>query len=321
MPLVDFSIEELRTYKPSLTRRGDFLEFWDENKKQAEEQPLNYNEKRIEYFSNKLEVFKVMYDGFLDKSPIVGYFIKEAEAKNKNPVIVFFHGYGGNKGTISDYLGWIMLGFSVFTVDVRGQSGESPDYARYTSGSIIGNMTKGILSKETYYYRYVYMDSYRAINYVLTREDVDESKIGVAGVSQGGGLSIAMAALHKKVSLSLPSVPYLCNFERAINVASTGPYLEILNYIKAHPEQEETVMETLSYFDNMNLAPEVKIPILISVGLIDTICPPSTIFATYQYISSKEKKLEVYPGMGHEEPNIHVEKKMKTAAKYLMYKQ
>ncbi|MBO3757819.1 MAG: acetylxylan esterase, partial [Candidatus Brockarchaeota archaeon] len=283
MPLVDLTMEELIAYKPKLTRRDDFLKFWDENKKQAEEQTLNYVEKRIEYFSSKLEVFKVAYDGFLDKSPIIGYFIKKAETKNKNPVIVFFHGYGGNKGTVSDYLGWIMLGFSVFTVDLRGQAGESPDYARYTSGSIIGNMTKGILNKETYYYRYVYMDSFRAINYVLTRDDVDENKIGVAGVSQGGGLAIAMAALHKKVSLSLSSVPYLCNFERAINVASAGPYLEILNYIKAHPEQEKTVMGVLSYFDNMNLAPEVKVPILISVGLVDTICPPSTIFATYQY--------------------------------------
>lgn len=318
MPLVDLPLEELKTYKPSLTRREDFLKFWDENKKQAEGQPLNYNEKRIKYFSNKLEVFKVVYDGFLDKSPIVGYFVKRAEIRDKNPTIVFFHGYGGNKGTISDYLGWVMLGFSVFAIDVRGQSGDSPDYARYSSGSIIGNMTKGILSKETYYYRYVYMDSYRAINYVLTRDDVDESRIGVAGVSQGGGLSIAVAALHKKVSLSLPSVPYLCNFERAINVASAGPYLEILNYMKAHPNLEETVMGTLSYFDAMNLAPEVKVPILISVGLVDTVCPPSTIFATYQHISSKEKRLEVYPGMGHEEPSIHVEKKMETAVKYFI---
>jgi len=320
MPLVDFSIEELRAYKPILTRREDFLKFWDENKKQAEEQPLNYNERRIGYFSSRVEVFKVMYDGFLDKSPIVGYFIKKSGIENKSPTIVFFHGHGGSKGTISDYLGWIMLGFSVFAIDVRGQSGESPDYAKYVSGSFIGNMTKGILSKETYYYRYVYMDSYRAINYVLTREDADESRIGVTGVSQGGGLSIATAALHRKVFLSLPSVPYLCNFERAINVASAGPYLEILNYIKVHPEQEKTVMETLSYFDNMNLAPEVKAPILISVGLIDTICPPSTIFATYQYIGSKEKKFEVYQGMGHEEPNIHIEKKMEAAVKYFNLK-
>jgi cephalosporin-C deacetylase len=178
-------------------------------------------------------------------------------------------------------------------------------------------MTKGILDENTYYYRYVYMDCYRAINYVLTREDVDENKIGVTGISQGGGLSIATIALHKKVSLSLPSVPYLCNFERAINVASTGPYLEILNYIKVHPDREERVMETLSYFDNMNLAPEINASILISVGLVDTICPPSTIFATYHHVSSREKKLEVYPGMGHEEPNIHVEKKMKTAIEYL----
>jgi len=317
MPIVDLTLKELKDYRPPLTRRSDFKRFWEENVKAAEEQPLNPVEKKVEYFTDRVEVYKVVFDGFIDRTPITAFFAKDAESVEASPTIVFFHGYGSSKGVVTDYLGWIMLGFSVMAVDVRGQAGEAPDHARYPLGSITGNMTKGIQDKSTYYYRYVYMDCYRAIKYVLERDDVDGEKVGVSGMSQGGGISIAVAALHPKVSIAMPSVPYLCHFDRAVYVAESGPYLEILNYLRTRPEEEERIMETLSYFDGMNFAPEINKPAIFSVGLIDTICPPSTVFAAYNHLGSREKAIEVYHGMGHEEIGVHVEKKMKWATKYL----
>jgi cephalosporin-C deacetylase len=67
----------------------------------------------------------------------------------------------------------------------------------------------------------------------------------------------------------------------------------------------------------MNFAPEIMKPAIFSVGLIDTICPPSTVFAAYNHLGSKDKTIEVYHGMAHEEIGVHVEKKMKFASKYL----
>jgi len=318
MPVVDLPLGELREYRPELTRHDNFLRFWGENVKQAEDQPLNDITKPVDYFSHKLEVNKVTYDGFLDKSPITGFWIHSRGKDGETPTLIFYHGYGGNKGTVSDYLGWVMLGFSVLTVDVRGHSGESFDYARYGSGNMLANITKGIADPNSYYYRYVYMDCYRAVKYVMSRDGLDLDRIGVTGVSQGGGLAIAAAALHKGIALSMPCVPFLCNFERAVNVASAGPYLDVLNYIKTHPDQEATVMNTVSYFDCMNLAPEARAPTLTSVGLVDTTCPPSTVFATHHYLGSKEKELAVYPGMGHEELSIHTERRMDWAVKHLI---
>lgn len=317
MPLVDLALKELKNYKPPLTRRGDFKKFWEENVKIAEDQPLNFSEKKVEYFTNRVEVYKILFEGFIDKTPITALFIKDSKNKEASPTIVFFHGYGSSKGVVTDYLGWIMLGFSILAVDVRGQAGEAPDHARYPFGSITGNMTKGIQDKSTYYYRYVYMDCYRAVKYVLERKDVDRNRIGVSGMSQGGGLSIAVTALHPNISIAMPSVPYLCHFDRAVYVAEAGPYLEILNYLRTRPEEEEKIMETLSYFDGMNFAPEIMKPTIFSVGLIDTICPPSTVFAVYNHLGSKDKIIEVYHGMAHEEIGVHVEKKMKFASEYL----
>jgi cephalosporin-C deacetylase len=98
-----------------------------------------------------------------------------------------------------------------------------------------------------------------------------------------------------------------------VNVATLGPYLEVLDYLREHPDREEMVMRTLSYFDVMNLAPLVRAPTLISTGLIDALCPPSTVFATYHHIGTNDKELAIYPGTGHEDTSFHIERKMKWA--------
>jgi cephalosporin-C deacetylase len=67
----------------------------------------------------------------------------------------------------------------------------------------------------------------------------------------------------------------------------------------------------------MNFAPDIKCPILMSVGLVDIVCPPSTIFATFNHIVSRNKELAMYPGMGHECPSVHREKMIEWVAKYL----
>jgi cephalosporin-C deacetylase len=316
MPIVDLPLEELKVYKPPLTRRSDFQSFWNHNRKLSEEQPLNAVFKRLEYPVKRLEAFLVSFDGFIDKTPIVSWFLKPV-GEGPFPALLVLHGYGGNRGTVSDYLNWILQGVAVMAIDVRGQFGDTPDFAKYPSGSITGHMTKGILDKETYYYRYVYMDCLRGLRVLCEREDVDEERIGVTGASQGGGLTLIVSAMGE-VSLSLPEIPFLCHFERAVEVAASDPYLEISRYLKTHPESVEKVFEILSYFDAMNFAPDIKCPVLMSVGLLDTVCPPSTIFATFNHTASGIKELAVYPGMGHESHNVHREKKIQWVDKYLL---
>ncbi|MEM2088126.1 MAG: acetylxylan esterase [Thermoproteota archaeon] len=317
MPIVDLPLEQLRVYKPPLTRRSDFQSFWNGNEKLSEEQPLNLVLKRLEYPVKKLEAYRLSFDGFLDKTPINSWFLKPV-GNGPFPALLVPHGYGWHRGTISDYLGWILQGVAVLAIDIRGQFGDTPDFAKYPSGSITGYMTKGILDKNTYYYRYVYMDCVRAFKVLSEREDIDANRIGVAGASQGGGLTLVTSALGRNVSLSLPEIPFLCHFERAVEVAASDPYLEISRYLKMHPDKVENVFETLSYFDAMNFAPDIKCPILMSVGLVDIVCPPSTIFATFNHIASGNKELAIYPGMGHECLGVHREKMIEWVAEYLL---
>jgi cephalosporin-C deacetylase len=94
-------------------------------------------------------------------------------------------------------------------------------------------------------------------------------------------------------------VPFLCDFPRAIDVTDRDPYAEITRYLRAHRDQREQVLRTLSYFDGVLHASAGKAPALFSVALMDETCPPSTAYAAYNaYGGSKE--LVVYPYNDHE---------------------
>ena len=54
-----------------------------------------------------------------------------------------------------------------------------------------------------------------------------------------------------------------------------------------------------AYFDGMNFAARAKAPALFSVGLMDLICPPSTVYAAYNHYMG-EKEIAVYDYNDHE---------------------
>ena len=168
-----------------------------------------------------------------------------------------------------DLMPFAAQGVCVLSVDTRGQNGQSQDAAVYPEGHQMGWMTQGIRDPQSCFYRYVYADAARALELLARRGEVDAQR-------------------------------------RAIEVAQAGPYLEIPAFLKSFQDLQETVIRTLSYYDNMNLAPWIRCRMLVSNGLWDDICPPSTIFAVYNHTAA-EKQMEIYPFHKHEVPYEHRE--------------
>ena len=127
---------------------------------------------------------------------------------------------------------------------------------------------------------------------------IDPKRIAVTGGSQGGGIAIAAAALEPVAALA-PDVPFLCHYRRATEIVATHPYGEITQYLKMHRDQLEQVFSTLSYFDGINFAKRTSSPALYSVGLMDDICPPSTVYAAFNHHAG-QKEIRVYPYNNHE---------------------
>lgn len=320
MAFFDMPLDRLREYRPALTREPDFDRFWSETLALAREIPLKPELTPIDYPAEGLIVARATYAGW-DGARVSGIYLAP-QGPGPFPAMVFYHGYSGSKGSPYDYLGWAYQGYAVFAVDCRGQNGESEDPTVYPSGHLKGWMTKGILDPATYYYRGVFVDSVRALDFVCARPEVDASRIGITGISQGGGLTLAVAALDPRPRVAMPEVPYLCDYRRAVAVTDQMPYAELIEFCRSRPGVEERAFRTLSYFDNLNLAPRIQCPTLVSVGLMDQICPPSTVFGAYNHLGAEaeiavEKEITVYTFGVHAVYAPQWEAKLRWAKKHM----
>lgn len=312
MEFVDNILKELCEYRPPLTKRADFDKFWRGTIEESRAVPLESQIIEYDYPSPFAKVYDITYNGF-DRTRIHGWYMYPKFVDRRNmPCIVSYHGYGGNRGRPAAFMQWLMAGFAVISIDCRDQNGDTGSRAVYSSGSTQSAVCKGILDKNEYYFRSVYMDCMRAIDFAYTRDEIDKGRIIVEGSSQGGALAMAVAALDRRVYASLADVPSNSNIEKRIE-GFHGSFSSVSDYLKVHPDKIETVYETLSYFDTMNMADKIECYVLASVGLQDNVCPAKLYFATYNRIPG-EKHIEVYPFNGHEGGGaIHNERKLRYA--------
>jgi cephalosporin-C deacetylase len=202
---------------------------------------------------------------------------------------------------------WPASGRATLVIDARGQGASEGDHAGATpdphgtaNPQSAGFLTRGILAPEDYYYRRAFTDAVRAVDAAKTHPAVDPQQVIVSGRSQGGGIATAVAGLRNDVAAALIDVPFLTHFRRAVEITNADPYQEIVRFLKTQHGTDDQVFRTLSYFDGRNFAAHATCPALYSVALMDQVCPPSTVFASYNEWTHPEKAIEIYPWNGHE---------------------
>ena len=91
------------------------------------------------------------------------------------------------------------------------------------------------------------------------------------------------------VRLCHADVPFMCDIERALTQANKHPYLELVAFLHQHPDLVKPARHTLRHVDCALLATRIRARCLLSVGLMDEICPPSTVYAAYNAISAPKQ--------------------------------
>jgi cephalosporin-C deacetylase len=309
MPQFDLPLEQLQTYRSHLSAPSDFLAFWQDTLAAARAFPLAAQFEPHPTPLQTLEAFDVTFAGY-GGQPIKGWLLLPKNRTKPLPCVVEYIGYGGGRGFATDNLLWASCGFAWLLMDTRGQGsswskGDTPDLVPDGDNpQHPGFMTRGILRRETYYYRRVFTDAVRAIQAAKSHPAIDPSRIGLTGGSQGGGIAIAAAALEPSVVALAPDVPFLCHFTRAMQIVGSDPYGEIVRFLKVQRHLESEVLNTLSYFDGQHFAALTRAKALYSVGLMDEICPPSTVYAAFNNHTG-EKEMAVYPYNHHEGGGAH----------------
>jgi cephalosporin-C deacetylase len=303
MPLAELELAALRQYRPTLSAPADFDDFWSATLEEARASAVDPMLTPVDAHLRTLEVYDLTFSGF-GGEPVRAWLLRPAGAAGSLPAVVTYRGYGGGRGAPVEHVGWAAAGFAHLVMDTRGQgSGWSAGATADPHGSgpaYPGVMTRGIEHQDHYYYRRLMTDAARLAEVARSLRGIDPEKVVVAGESQGGGLALAAAGLVDGVAAALIDVPFLCHFERAMDIASEGPYLELTSYLGAHHGGDDHVLRTLAYFDGVHHASRMTAPASFSVALMDTICPPSTVFAAYRSAASSAKRMSVYRYNGHE---------------------
>lgn len=303
--LFDLPLEELKTYKPPRQEPADFDAFWDQTLAEARAFPLNARFEPYDCGLRLVETFDVTFRGYAGQ-PIKGWLLAPRQRPGPLPCIVEYIGYGGGRGQPLDWLLWSAAGYAHLVMDTRGQGsswrpGDTPDPEPEGSNPHFpGFMTRGVLNPRTYYYRRVITDAVRAVEAARSHPVVDTRRVAITGVSQGGGIALAVAGLVKDLVAAMPDVPFLCCYRRATEISDQNPYYEISRFCKTHRDKVETVFHTLSYFDGVNFAARASAPALFSTALMDDVCPPSTVFAAYNHYAGLSKDIRVYEYNQHE---------------------
>jgi cephalosporin-C deacetylase len=307
----DKPIEELRADLPPRDEPADFDAFWARTLAEVCSHPLSLELEPARAGLATLQASDLTFSGFAGQ-PIKGWVIAPRDPQQspfvrdgRLPCVVEYVGYGGGRGRPTDWLLFASAGYVHVVMDTRGQgsawrSGDTPDQTgQDTTGQYPGFLTRGILDPETYYYRRLISDSVRAVEAARVCPLVDPSQVIVCGGSQGGGLTLAVAGLVPDLLLAMPDRPFMCHWRRATTITDSDPYQEIVRFARVRRTQEDRVFGTLAYFDGVNFAARASAPALFSVGLMDPITPPSTVFAAYNHYAGP-KEIEVYPFSGHE---------------------
>lgn len=204
------------------------------------------------------------------------------------PVIVTAPGYGGLQQGVM--LGECQRGYAILQVYPRSQ-GDSAELWKIDGPD---KLTWHLDRPEGAYYQGAYADVMRAIDFAVSRRELDGNRIALVGTSQGGGLSLAVAALDSRVKAVVAHVPFLCAFR----LAARTPNSLVKKLLDQAGRNNEAAWSTLDYFDPLQLAPELRAPVLISAGGKDETCPAATIQAVYSRLPGV-KSLHVYPDLPH----------------------
>lgn len=303
MPIFDLPLPRLYEYEGRNPRPADHEEYWETALRE-----MRAIDPRVELVRHELdgpfaECFHLYFTG-AGGARVYAKYLRPKTAPARHPALLLFHGYSGSSGDWYDKLGYAARGFSVAALDCRGQGGLSEDAGGVRGNTLRGHIIRGLDdAPEKLLFRQIYLDAAQLARIVMEMPEVDPDRVGATGASQGGGLTLACAALEPRIRKAAPIFPFLCDYRRVWEMdLAVNAYEELRLYFRHFDpchEREEEVFTRLGYIDAQHLADRIRADVLMPIGLMDQVCPPSTQFAAYNKIRS-QKELLIYPDFGHE---------------------
>jgi cephalosporin-C deacetylase-like acetyl esterase len=272
-----------------ITREADFSKFWKKRKQELAGVAPEFKITKNNRSTDRVDVYLVEMQSY-GNVKVRGWYTVPRKP-GPHPAILSVPGY---TSTMWPYVN--RTNVATFALNPRGHGNSKDDIdPKGEEYMFIGFDPE---RPEKYIYAGAYLDCLRAVDFLVSRPEIDASRIGAEGGSQGGGLSFATAALDTRIIFCAPDIPWLGDWVGYLETTEWA-HDNYPKLLKVHPDLTFAgINRLLSYFDTMNMAEWITCPVLMSVGLQDDVCPPRTSFAPYNAVKSK-KEYRVYPFAGH----------------------
>lgn len=263
-----------------------FESFWHDLATRAEAFPLSYElRSQTRFHTDGHEVKLVDFQG--QEGVLHGWVAIPRVAEGVSPGMLWLapysrwsmlpNAYGTRPGIAS-------LSFNFFGEEAFHEEVYSP--AR-------GYFAEGVESPETWIFGRMAFDAIVAGRVLAAMDLVDGGRIGVSGMSQGGGMSIWLGAVWPVVKAVVAEMPFLGGMDWVLgqNRPFRYPLKELTDVMQSSAEMGDKVRRTVSYFDTVNLAAHCQVPTRVTLGLKDPAVRPEQARAVFAALRG-EKELE-----------------------------
>ncbi len=277
---------------------ADFREFWTAQKAELAKVPIDAKINPVAQENPHVELFEVSFANIGGRRSH-GYLAKPKGASSL-PIMISQPGMGVHPNGLKEsrwvignaVLGFLALDMSAHDMPMERTPEDEARWKKYMGYPYIGSD-----DRMTYYYRQVFLGMIRGLDYMTSRSDWNRKAIISSGASQGGGLALIAAALDPRITAVVSVAPALGEHTGPLHGRpDAAPSNLIMGPDKKTPDLK--IIAATAYYDTCNFARFVKVPVLMSSGLIDTACPPMTVLSVYNTLTCP-KQIDLVPLLGH----------------------
>lgn len=286
-----FSPEKLQ---PATKCPDDFDQFWQNALQEARKMPLQPHLTLLsDRCTEDVNVYEVSFTNDNPGSLIYGILCVPVK-QGKYPALLRVPGagtrpYGGDVYTASQ-------GAITLEIGIHGIPVTMPQkvYDNLNKAAFNGYWETNLDQPDKNYYKRVVVGAVRSVDYIASLPQWNGKDVGVTGSSQGGFLSLAVAALDKRITFLAPVHDAMCDYEIALQKKACGWPHYFYNVEK--PDMKK--VEGARYYDGVNFAKRVTCPGWYSFGYNDEVVPPSSAYSVYNVVNAP-KTLSVYQMTEH----------------------
>lgn len=248
-----------------------------------------------------VEAFDVRVDCVGAK--VSGYFARPKGAQPKSlPILLTLHGAGVRSANLGSATGAAAQGLLAMDINAHGIDNGKDEafYKALADGELKNYREFGRDSRENGYFVGMFLRAKRALDFLCSQPEWDGKTVVVSGGSQGGFQAFAAAALDERVTVMVAHVPAGSDHSGMLaNRVAGWPKMVPVTDDRPDP----AILEASRYVDNVNFATRCKAKVaIVSVGFIDGVCPPTSVYASYNELPVKDKTILNMPGVAHSVP-------------------